>query len=111
MISSSKELERAVAHRQTWASHSNVLMFADVNGTEAGFIAHPQANGPSYQDAQHRTTRGLQYAVQRFPDARCAVTVEAEEAGQGPGAARAGGSGRSRSVVLLVPPAAAGGSA
>ena len=70
MISSSKELERSVAHRQTWASHTTMLMFADVNGTAAGFIAHPEASGPAYGDAQHRTLRGLQYAVQHFPNAR-----------------------------------------
>ena len=74
MIASSKEQERAIAHRQTWAGHANMLMFADVNGTEAGFIAHPEANGPAYGDAQHRTLRGLQYAVKKFPNARCVHT-------------------------------------
>jgi hypothetical protein len=70
MIASSKEKERAIAHRQTWANHVTMLMMADVNDTEVGLMALPAASGEGYWDAQHRTLYGLKYAVAKYPNAR-----------------------------------------
>jgi hypothetical protein len=68
-MGSSKNIDRASALRATWAQNADcVLIYGDVQDDSVGMITLPELAGrETYDDAQHRSLRGLAHALKN-PD-------------------------------------------
>ncbi len=69
VLGSLKTMDRVRAVQNTWAKDipsENVFIVGDANVPDVGMETLPELEGKgTYEDAQHRTLRGLQYAVKQ----------------------------------------------